>query len=146
MAGILIASHGMLAKELCGSVNFFLGEDDSLDHSCLDEKVGIDQYKKDLYKKIESMLQKYRQLLIVCDLYFGSPYIAAVEYVCSCQLDQQIKVVSGANLPMLLELCAANQHNTERLDLLAEKALQFGRNGIMQYVRKESASEEELSL
>ena len=146
MAAILVASHGMLARELCSSVKFFLGEDGSLSHSCLGENAGIEQYKKDLFKKIESMLQEHGQLLIICDLYFGSPYIAAVEYLSSLQLDQKIKVVSGANLPMLLELCAANQHTTEDIDLLAEKALQFGRNGIMQYIRKESSAEEELSL
>ena len=146
MADILIISHGMLARELCNSVKLFLGEDVSLSCVCLKEDLGIEQYKKELFEKIDLILKNSSHLLIVCDLYFGSPYIAAVEYVCSQQLDQNIKVISGANLPMLLELCVANKNNPENLECLVASAIQFGKDGIMQYTRKESSTEEEILL
>jgi mannose PTS system EIIA component len=136
MAKILVISHGLLAQELCNAVAVIMGFDNSLDCISMDVTQGIEQLNKDLAEKICDLLKTSDKLLIVCDLYFGSPFIAASKYVTNVLPPQRYRIITGANLPMLLELCTVNNSDPDNLDHLVDVALCMGREGIMEFVLK----------
>jgi PTS system mannose-specific IIA component len=136
MATILLISHGLFAQELCNSVAMIMGTDISLDYISMDVTQGIEEFNKNIDRKISDILRTGEKLLLVCDLYFGSPFISASKCVSNLLPLHQYKVITGANLPMLLELCTVNKSDPENLDRLVEVALRMGKEGITEFVMK----------
>jgi mannose/fructose-specific phosphotransferase system component IIA len=140
MAKILVVSHGLLAQGLCDAVAMIMGTGNAPDYISLDAMQGVEQLEKELNEKICDLLNTCNKLLVVCDLYFGCPFITASKCVAGAFPAQQFRIVAGANLPMLLELCLANETTPDDLDHLVEVALSKGKEGIMEFVPKPEAS------
>ena len=136
MAQILVISHGLLAQELCNSVVMIMGINISLNHISMDATQGVEKLKKDLNKQLGGLSKTGEKLIIVCDLYFGCPFISAVEFITNILSPQQCRIITGANLPMLLELCMANNTDPENLDHLVDIALRMGKEGIKEFALK----------
>ena len=134
MANILVISHGDLAKELCNTAALIMGPDNSLDFVSMDVVEGVEKLKKDLNEKICELLKTCAKLLIVSDLYSGCPFITASKCAADIHPPQEFRMITGANLPMLLELCLANNSDPEDLDHLVDVALNAGREGITEFV------------
>jgi PTS system mannose-specific IIA component len=132
MAKVLILSHGLLAQELRNAVFMIIGSDDSLDHLSLDVEHGVEKLREDLRAKLSETAKTGEKLLIVCDLFFGCPFITASELVTKNMPPQQCRIIGGANLPMLLELCLANKVEPDNLDHLVGIALRTGKEGIVE--------------
>jgi PTS system ascorbate-specific IIA component len=75
-------------------------------------------------RRLATALNRGAGVLVLTDLYGSTPGNIA----CSLLEWEQIRVVSGLNLPMLLKVC--NYHALD-LEQLAEKAASGGRDGIM---------------
>lgn len=75
-------------------------------------------------RRLATALNRGAGVLVLTDLYGSTPGNIA----CSLLAWEQMRVVSGVNLPMLLKVC--NYHNLA-LDELAEKAANGGRDGIL---------------
>ena len=134
MANILVISHGLLAKELCNTVGLIMGPVKSLDFISMDVVEGVEKLKIDLNEKICELLKTCNKLLIVADLYSGCPFITASKCAADIHPPQECRIITGANLPMLLELCLANDTDPDDLDHLVEVALNAGRKGITEFV------------
>jgi mannose PTS system EIIA component len=144
MANILVISHGQLAKELCNTAALIMGPITSLDFISMDVVEGVEKLKNDLNGKICELLQTSDKLLIVSDLYSGCPFITASKCAADVHPPQQCKIITGANLPMLLELCLANNSAPDDLNYLVEVALNAGKEGISEFVlqtQKKSSDE-----
>lgn len=74
--------------------------------------------------RLATALDKGAGVLVLTDLYGSTPGNIA----CRLLEWEQIRVVSGVNLPMLLKVC--NYHTLD-LDQLADKAASGGRDGIL---------------
>lgn len=134
MANILVISHGQLAKELCNTVAFIMGPVTSLDYISMDAVEGVEKLKNDLNGKICELLKTCNKLLIVSDLYSGCPFITASKCAADVHPPQECRIITGANLPMLLELCLANNSAPDDLNHLVEVALNAGKEGITEFV------------
>ncbi|MEW6647726.1 MAG: PTS fructose transporter subunit IIA [Pseudomonadota bacterium] len=75
-------------------------------------------------RRLATALDRGAGVLVLTDLYGSTPGNIA----CRLLEWEQVRVVSGVNLPMLLKVC---NYHTLALDELAEKAATGGRNGIM---------------
>jgi len=72
-------------------------------------------------------------VLILADLFGGSPFNMAMK-LSSRHSKSKIRVISGANLPMVLELCSVNNNNWD-IDKLASHLISVGRESIVEGFR-----------
>lgn len=99
MVGILVVSHGRLAKALISSVQMLVGK--------LRKVKGISVWPKDDAGKIERLIEKGIEevddgdgVVILTDILGGTPTNLSL----SALEDKRVEVVTGVNLPMLLTL------------------------------------------
>ena len=120
---ILLTSHGHLAQGIASGFEFIAGKSDQIMILALDEK-GIGSYRDRLQKLLDGETEP---VLILADLKGGTPYNESFKYYLAHT--ERIRVVSGLNLPMLLELVPQLSDNTT-LDEAVQTVLQAGTNGI----------------
>ncbi|WP_158077176.1 PTS sugar transporter subunit IIA [Caenibacillus caldisaponilyticus] len=125
MKAILLTSHGRFCEGLLDASRMILGETPHLYALALDDK-GVDHFSHALDLLIGELNQKYDSLLILCDLKGGTPYNQSLKHV--FQSDGNIKILTGMNLPMILEIYP--QLETAGLDDLVRKASETGKQAI----------------
>ncbi|NMB60844.1 MAG: PTS sugar transporter subunit IIA [Chloroflexi bacterium] len=130
MAHILVLSHGTFAAGLINAVEIITGTDENLDGCSLDPEKGVVDFKRSFLEIIERLDIAEIKLLILCDLYCGCPFNTAVEIANSMLPADKFKIVSGVNLPMMLETCLVNKQHPDDLELLYKTALSAGHYGI----------------
>lgn len=130
MIQILVVSHGLFAHGLINSAEMIIGKDENILSCALDAGEGVDGFKKALKRAFEGFLKSNLQVIILCDLYCGCPYTSVVEIAQSVFAEENYRIVSGANLPMMLELCLLNRRKHTTLDLLYKTAVSAGHEGI----------------
>lgn len=120
---VLLTSHGHLAHGIASGFEFIAGKSDYIMTLGLDEK-GIGLYRDGLQKLLDNETES---VLILADLKGGTPYNESFKYYLAHT--EKIRVVSGLNLPMLLELIPQLSDNTT-LEEAVQIALQAGTDGI----------------
>jgi mannose/fructose/sorbose-specific phosphotransferase system IIA component len=140
MIGFVVASHGKLSKGLVDAVNIIMGEPEALETVCLTNEGGIEVFKRDLEASIKKVSSK-DGVLILTDLQSGTPYNTGVMLANTGGFDFDIKVASGINLPVMLELLA--QRNNSSLDDLVKIILECGSKSINVYKASKSNSDED---
>ena len=109
MVGIVVVTHGELAKELISAVNFVLSSNPSvkMEGVCLDPDREFESFKQE----IKSAIKKVKGndgILLVTDMFGGTPSNISLTF-----LDENnIEVISGVNLPMLLKLATLSDKVT----------------------------------
>ncbi|UJF16420.1 PTS sugar transporter subunit IIA [Jeotgalibaca sp. MA1X17-3] len=100
MINIILISHGYYAREALASAEMIVGkQEDCYSISVTDDK-GLDRVEQDLLN-IYSQLEDKRKVLILCDIFGGTPSNTAVRFLMN---HPEIQVISGFNLPMLLDI------------------------------------------
>lgn len=101
MVGIVLVTHGELAKELIAAVNFVLSSEPSVKISgvSLDPEREFDSFKQDIKNAIKKVKSK-DGILLVTDMFGGTPSNISLTFL----EDNKVEVISGVNLPMLLKL------------------------------------------
>lgn len=97
MFGIILISHGNLALEMLNSVKMIMGDIENIEVLTLmpeDDPAMIESSIKDIISKSEG-----GSYIIAADLYGGSPSLNAVK-----TLSENVSMVTGMNLPMIIEL------------------------------------------
>jgi PTS system mannose-specific IIA component len=123
MIGLLVITHGQLAKEFIGAAEFIVGAVEAVDF------VSIDTTKdsKGLRDMIEKKMQAVDQgqgVLILTDMFGGTPSNLALSFL---QKDT-VEVVTGVNLPMVIAVAHSREGHT--LAEVADMAKTAGRRSI----------------
>lgn len=120
---LLIVTHEGLASGLLSAHDMLAGKNDQIATVELDDK-GI----RDFRERFAQTMKKYEpgRVLILTDLRNGTPHLVAKEY--EEANPERVRVVSGVNLPMVLEL--SHKLINVSLDASAEKAIRIGRSEI----------------
>jgi PTS system mannose-specific IIA component len=100
MIGIILASHGQLAKELLKSSQMIMGKQDNIIALALEPDDDPFALKDKIYEACKE-IDDGDGVIVLVDLMGGSPGNAAA-YVAM----EGYPVITGVNLPMLLELIA----------------------------------------
>ena len=127
MYKILIVSHSELSKGLVEATKMILGDAEGIDHIILDES-GIDVFSKKLDEKVKSITGNNESLLILADIFGGTPFNQSM---IKSQLYENVRVISGVNLQMVIE-SVMNRSND--IDEAVENIISSTKESIMQGV------------
>ena len=122
MMKIVIATHSMMAKGLKDTLEFIIGPQKSLlaITAYIDSDYSINQEIEQLF----SDLAPDDELIVTVDLLGGSVSNAFSEQIGK----DNFYLISGVNLPLLLELCLSGEQDTKKL---IQKAMNSGNEGIV---------------
>ncbi len=138
MIAIIISAHGALAGELLTSSALISGEQENV--TAITFVPGEDQsHLIAKYTEAIDRMDTSEGVLFLCDLFGGSPFNAASRMAAS---ENNWDVITGVNLPMLLELFGLRSGST--VPQLAESAKQAGMMGIQSLKSLKPVEEEEL--
>jgi len=123
MIGVVLATHGRLAEELLRTVEHICGPCDGFRAMTLSVTSAVADAREVLARVIEDA-DEGEGVLVLTDMFGGSPANIALTF-----LDDQVEVVTGVNLPMLLKV-ATGRAAGMRLDVLAELVASEGQRSI----------------
>jgi PTS system mannose-specific IIA component len=122
MVGIVLVGHNPFATALLDAASMIFGTQAHVYAKNLNHDTNLDVYTAEVRMMIETANQG-QGVLVLADLMGGSPGNAA-----SYSIREGVAVVTGANLPMLLEVLA---HGHECLENLVSTARGAGASGII---------------
>jgi PTS system mannose-specific IIA component len=97
MIGIVIVTHSDLSTALIKTAEMIVGAQENLVAVCLNASEGLDDLKDKVKKAIDATNSK-EGVLIFTDMFGGSTSIISSYFI-----SKTVEVVTGVNLPMLLE-------------------------------------------
>lgn len=124
MTGIIIATHGKLAYALLEAAEMIMGSQEYVGAISFEAGQNVLTLQEKIRQKIQE-IAKDNEALILVDLQGGSPYNAAAMLAMTMP---KVKVVSGVNLPMLLEVLPGRDLGSSVLSQMAVAAGQSGVN------------------
>ncbi|MDO4436245.1 MAG: mannose/fructose/sorbose PTS transporter subunit IIB [Cardiobacteriaceae bacterium] len=112
MVQIIVACHGKMGEEIVQTAAMVFGDLEGVHAVSFVAGEG----PEDLIQKYEAIMEKTGQeVLFLVDLFGGSPYNAAVRLVAE---REQADVLTGVNLPMLLEILDSRDEKSTVADLV----------------------------
>ncbi len=127
MIGILILTHGDLARGYLSAMNLIIGEAKNTDYLGLYHETSIEDYKSNVTKKIKQMNQG-EGVLVFCDIFGASPYNVTAQSYPELKGVVDYRSITGVNLPMILEAIVGRE--TMKLDQLSDYIQQVGKESI----------------
>lgn len=143
--GVLIASHGGLAKEIVKTSSLFLGSfnSDRVDAVGLYEEDGFEKFTYEINQKVNFLLEKNDKVIIITDLFGGTPNNEGMKISMS---NSRVEVISGFNLALLIEVLS--MIDQEVIDV--KEVINIGKQSIISdselNISKDDNDEEELCL
>lgn len=116
MVAIIVAGHGRIAAGMVEAAKMIFGGKPELEAITFENKEGIE----DLKRHYQSALVKFRsekEVLFLIDIFGGSPYNAAIQLAYG---KKGIEVLTGVNLPLLLEALSLQNQPGITVKQLAE--------------------------
>lgn len=123
MYKVLVVSHSNLCKGFKDALEMILGQSSSVEYLGLDED-GIDFFYQSLKNKIDELKKGSDEILVLADLFGGSPFNRVL---IEASKDEKIKLISGVNLPMVIE---AVMNETSKLDEVILQIIESGKDSI----------------
>lgn len=123
MFGIILISHGKLALEMLNSVKMIMGDIENIEVLTLmpeDDPAIIENSIRDIVSKARD-----ENYIIAADLYGGSPSLNAVK-----TLSKNVSMVTGMNLPMIIELISQRNSGAEFTDAV-NSAVNAAKDGVI---------------
>jgi PTS system mannose-specific IIA component len=99
MVGLVVATHGQLAAELLRTAESIVGPVPSATAVSVDSATSVEEARARLATAIHKVGADGEGVLVLTDMFGGTPANLALTF-----LDEQIEVVTGVNLPMLMKL------------------------------------------
>ncbi len=129
MVTIIVAAHGESAPALLATARMILGNTENVHPVTFVPGEGPDDLIEK-YRAIMSSAGESTKTLILVDLFGGSPYNAAARVAAE---DSTVDVVSGVNVPMLIETISAASRKNATLASLVKKATTAGTKGVRSF-------------
>lgn len=124
MIGIVVVAHGELASAMVSTAEMILGSQEYVHAIGLDPDHGLQDMVSELENWLQAMEERVDSVLVLTDLYGGTPSNAA----CLLFGKYALPIVSGCNLPMLLEVIV--QRDSKSAPELVELAIRAGKEGV----------------
>ena len=126
MIGIVVVTHGQLARELVAAAEMITGEDIP---NATSVSIGWHDAPGDARRAIEAALERVRGdsgAVILTDMFGGTPSNIAL----SLLREGTVEVVTGVNLPMLIRLVSMREEEQATPVAVARAAVDQGRENI----------------
>ena len=132
MIGVLVVTHGEMAKGILDTLDMIMGDVGNVDYASLLRGEDYEDFEKDIENKIKK-LDNGKGVLVLVDLFGASPFNVSQKVSKKLEeLNISTKILSGVNLMMLLEACSNREFCT--LDELVETVKNSGKEGILEPV------------
>lgn len=126
MIGFILTGHGHFSNGLKSAIDMVAGEQPAFEIVPFEgDKAG--EYADTLRAVITKMAGACEGVLVFVDLLGGTPFNQSM--LVSADVDN-MAVVAGTNLPMLVELIMTRSFGDPTLGELVEKAVQVGKDGV----------------
>jgi PTS system mannose-specific IIA component len=109
MIGLVIITHGELAKSFVLSLELIAGPQQNIEVICIKPDDDMDQQRSNILKAIKTVDQN-KGVILLTDLFGGTPSNLALSILGL----ENIEVIGGVNLPMLLKLISLRSKSTLR--------------------------------
>ena len=104
MIGMVLVTHGRLAAEFITAMEHVVGPQEAIESVCIGPDDNMEARRKDIAKAIKAV-DKGDGVIILTDLFGGTPSNLAI----SLMKSENIEVIAGVNLPMLIRLEGARK-------------------------------------
>lgn len=129
MVGVVIITHGDMAKGIETSVELIIGKQEQFKTIGLYEDTDFEEFKGMIGKTVEG-LDTGNGVLVLVDLFGASPYNAAAYNMATFKEKKiPIRLVTGVNLPMVIEVLM-QRDSVNSPDELYPISLESGKEGI----------------
>lgn len=96
---IILVSHGSFSKGLFETIEMILGKQENVSYIGLYPHQGVEILKGDIMKEIKKA-DAGEEILILTDLFYGSPFNAVVQLMNT----YDVYHLTGINVPLLMEI------------------------------------------
>lgn len=123
MIGVVIVAHGGLAHELVRTTESIVGPLENFTAVSLQGDREADQARQEIQQAIRKVDQG-KGVLLLTDLFGGTPSNICLSFL----EDENVEVLSGVNLPMLIKLpLFTDKHDLQEA---AMQAMEYGKQNI----------------
>ncbi len=129
MIGILVTGHGNFATGLSSSVKLIAGLPEKYEMVDFLESYSVDDLSRELNAAMDR-LKDCDGILVFADLAGGSPFKTAVEI--GVGRPENIQVIGGTNLGMIIEISMARGFITD-MDDLVNMAVNTGKDQVVHF-------------
>lgn len=126
MVKLIVACHGDAAPGLLATAAMIMGDVSHVTPITFHPGQGPD----DLIAAYEKEVAADEPVLLLVDLFGGSPYNAAARFVAE---RDNADVVAGVNVPMLMDVIGAAKKETATVESLGKRALKAGSSGVRSF-------------
>jgi len=128
MVTIIVAAHGESAPALLKTAGMILGNFENVHPVTFLPGQGPEDLVEEYTRIVEA--SEAEETLLLVDLFGGSPYNAGAQFAAT---RESVDVVSGVNVPMLIEVISAAGRKSATLKSLVAKAHKAGTKGIRSF-------------
>jgi PTS system mannose-specific IIA component len=123
LIGGIIVSHGKLAEELLNALTIILGETINIESISIGWYDDVEESKKKINESLKRVSQK-NGVIIFTDMFGGTPSNLSFSFL----KDNQVEIITGVNLPMLIKFASLQRSNNLRE--VARKVVEQGQKNI----------------
>jgi len=118
MIGLVLVTHGQLAREFRLAMEHVVGAQDALETICIGPEDDMEQRRLDILQAVRDA-DRGRGVIILTDMFGGTPSNLAI----SVMEENRVDVLAGVNLPMLIKLAGVRgEHSMEEALVRAQDA------------------------
>ena len=125
MIGFILTGHGHFSTGLKSALDMIAGPQPAFEIVPFEEE-GAGTYGDKLREAVKAMRAETDGVLIFCDLMGGTPFNQSMMITAE---QDNIQVVAGTNLPMLIDIVMARTPDSAIADLVSE-AVEVGKEGV----------------
>ena len=119
MIGLVLVTHGGLAREFVSAMEHVVGAQQNVTAICIGPDDDMERRRVDILEAVKAV-DTGEGVVVLTDMFGGTPYNLAISI-----MDQaKVEVIAGLNLPMLIKLAKVRQ--TESLEAAVEQAQDAG--------------------
>ncbi|HEX8654448.1 MAG TPA: PTS sugar transporter subunit IIA [Allosphingosinicella sp.] len=104
MIGLVLVTHGRLAAEFIVAMEHVVGRQEQIESICIGPDDDMESRRDDIAEAI-ARVDQGKGVIILTDLFGGTPSNLAI----SLMKTENIEVIAGVNLPMLIRLDGARK-------------------------------------
>ena len=104
MIGLVLVTHGRLAAEFITAMEHVVGPQEAIEAVCIGPDDDMEERRNDIAAAIQNV-ERGKGVIILTDLFGGTPSNLAI----SLMKTENIEVIAGVNLPMLIRLEGARK-------------------------------------
>ncbi len=107
MIGMVLVTHGQLAKEFVAALEHVVGPQQNIITVCIGPEDDMEQHRQEILRGI-SGVDDGHGVVLMTDMFGGTPSNLAI----SVMSEAKVEVIAGVNLPMLIKFASVRENES----------------------------------